>query len=320
MVTNRLQSAADAAQQVINLTVSSDDPALRELRAQALIILGDVARRRGDLARATDAYTQAQQIDPQLIDAQIGMGQVAVGQGQWGVALRYFEAAASLPGSADRADTQFWLAEGLLHGGDLDRATVAYNRAIELQPTFPEALLGIAQVQYAQNNAAAALDTVGRSLAQRPNYAEALLFKGKLLQEQGRTNEAMSAYDASIRASGQIAEAYYRRGLLLIRDEKYDSAVNDMRQAIALQPNFPEANYWLGRAYYAQGRIQSAHDAFKRAVDLNAAYTEALYYLGQAAENLGRRDEALNAYQTVVLADGGGEWGSRARDQLDRIQ
>ena len=320
LATNRLQSAADTAQQAINQTASTGDPALIELRAQALVTLGDVARRRGDLTKAADAYTQAQQIVPQLLGAQIGLGQVAVGQAQWGVALRYFEAAACLPGGNDRADAQFWLAEGLLRSGSLDRATDAYNRAITLQSIFPEAILGIAQVQYAQDNAAAALATVDRSLAQRPSYAEALLFKGKLLQEQGRTSEAKSAYDASIHANGQIAEAYYRRGILLIHDEKYDNAISDMRQAITLQPNFPEANYWLGRAYYAQGRVQSAHDAFKRAVDLNAAYAEALYYLGRAAENLGSRDEALNAYQMVILADSGGEWGTRARDQLDRIQ
>jgi len=320
LITNRLQSAADAAQQVINQTANTGDMAQREIRAQSLIVLGDVARRRGDMTKATDSYAQAQQIDPQILGVQIGMGLVAVGQGQWGVALRYFQMAASLPGGDSSADAQFWLAESLLRSGNLEGAMNAYNRAITIQPTFPEAFLGIAQVQYAQNNPATALDSVGRSLAQRPNYAEAQLFKGKLLQEQGRTSEAKSAYDASIRASGQIAEAYYRRGLLLIHDEKYDNAVSDMRQAITLQPNFPEANYWLGRAYYAQSRIQSAHDSFKRAVDLNAAYTEALYYLGRSAEDLGLRDEAINAYQTVVLADGGGEWGTRARDQLDRIQ
>ena len=267
-----------------------------------------------------ESYTQAQQIDPQLLGTQIGLGQVAVGQGQWGVALSYFQTATSLPGGDNNADAQFWLAESLLRNGNLDAARDAYNRALAIQPTFPEAFLGIAQVEYAQNDPAAALDSVGRSLVQRPNYAEAQLFKGKLLQEQGRTSEAKSAYDASIRASGHIAEAYYRRGLLLIRDQQYDSAISDMRQAITLQPNFPEANYWLGRAYYAQSRTQSAHDSFKRAVDLNVTYTEALYYLGRSAEDLGLRDEALNAYQTVVLADGGGEWGTRARDQLDRIQ
>ncbi|MEI6776951.1 MAG: tetratricopeptide repeat protein [Chloroflexales bacterium] len=320
LITNRLQSATDAAQQVVNQTANTGDPAMHELRAQSLVILGDVARRRGDMKKAMESYTQAQQIDPQLLGAQIGLGQVAVGQGQWGVALSYFQTATTLPGGDASADVQFWLAESLLRNSNLDAARDAYNRALAIQPTFPEAFLGIAQVEYAQNNPTAALDSVGRSLVQRPNYAEAQLFKGKLLQEQGRTSEAKSAYDASIRASGQIAEAYYRRGLLLIRDQQYDSAISDMRQAITLQPNFPEANYWLGRAYYAQSRTQSAHESFKRAVDLNATYTEALYYLGRTAEDLGLRDEALNAYQTVVLADGSGEWGTRARDQLDRIQ
>lgn len=317
--TNRYQSAADAAQIAVNQTAGASDPAQLDTRARALVVLGDVARHKGDLGRASDLYNQARQIDPQLIGAQLGMGLVAVGQGQWGVALSYFETAAGLPGADGDPQAQFWLAEGLLRSGDLARATAAYDRALSLQPTFPAALLGLAQAQYAQGQPDAAFDTVSRSLAQRGDYAEALLFKGKLLQERGDTGAAMDAYDASIRADGQIAEAHYRRGLLLISAEKYDSAINDMRQAAALQPNFPEANYWMGRAYYARGQIQSAHDAFKRAVDLNASYSEALYYLGLSAEDLGRRDEAIAAYQGVISSDSG-DWAARAREQLSRIQ
>ncbi|NTV63368.1 MAG: tetratricopeptide repeat protein, partial [Oscillochloris sp.] len=67
--TNRLQSAADAAQLAINQIGESSDPALR---AQALVVLGDVARNRGDLARASDLYDQAQKIAPQMIAAQLG--------------------------------------------------------------------------------------------------------------------------------------------------------------------------------------------------------------------------------------------------------
>jgi tetratricopeptide (TPR) repeat protein len=318
--TNRLQAASDAEQQVLAQTGDTANAELRALRAEALVTLGDVARRRADLPQASDYYAQALQLDPNLIAAQIGQGQVAVGQGQWGVALGYFEAAARLPGGDASAQAQFWLAEGLLRSGDLGRATTAYNQALAIQPTFPEALLGLAQVQYTQQNAAAAMETVQRSLGQRPAYAEALLFRGKLYQEQGQLDQALNSYNAAIRASSQIAEAYYRRGTLLIRNEKYADAASDLRQAVQLQPNFPEANYWLGRAYYAQNRLESARDAFKRAVDLNAGYSEALYYLGLTAEDMGRRDEAIVAYQTVLQSDGAGEWGARARAQLDRIQ
>ncbi|WP_129629923.1 tetratricopeptide repeat protein [Candidatus Oscillochloris fontis] len=320
LTTNRLQSAEDSATNVLIRTDPPADLLAVDLRAQALVLLGDVALRKPDLSLARQHYTEALQINPQMLSAQLGIGRVAVGEGQWGVALGYFETSANLPGGAQDADVQFWLAEGLLRIGALDRAMNAYQRALEIRPTFPEALLGLAQLQYAQGDPAAALLTVDQSLTQRADYAEALLFKGKLLQEYGRTDQALAAYDASIRASSQISETYYRRSLLLISAEKYDKAISDLRRAVMLQSNFPEAHYWMGRAYYARTQIEQAHTAFKQAVDLNPNYTEALYYLGLAAEDLGHRDEAIGVYQTVILADGAGEWATRARDQLNRIE
>ncbi|EFO80371.1 TPR repeat-containing protein [Oscillochloris trichoides DG-6] len=320
LATNRLQSAEDSAQNVLQRTQPPTDLVVADLRAQALVLLGDVALRKPDLALARQHYTEALQISPQMLTAQLGMGRVAVGEGQWGVALGYFETATNLPGGTQDANVQFWLAEGLLRSGALDRAMNAYQQALAIRPTFPEALLGLAQLQYAQGDPATALQTVEQSIGQRGDYAEALLFKGKLLQEYGRIDQALVAYDASIRASSQIAETYYRRSLLLISTERYDKAINDLRRAVTLQPNFPEAHYWMGRAYYARNQDDQAHDAFKRAVDLNPSYTEALYYLGLAAEDLDRRDEAIGVYQTVILADGTGEWATRARDQLNRIE
>ncbi len=320
LTTNRLQSAEDSAHNVLDRTQPPADLFAADLRAQALVLLGDVALRKLELPLAAQRYTEALQINPQMMSAQLGMGRIAIGDGQWGVALGYFETAAQLPGADQDAQVQFWLAEGLLRSGAMDRAMRAYQRALELQPTFPEALLGLAQLQHAQHDSTTALQTVEQSLAQRPDYAEALLFKGKLLQEYGRIDQALAAYDASIRSSSQIAETYYRRGLILIRTERYDDAISDLRRAVNLQPNFPEAHYWMGRAYYALTQLDDAYAAFKQAVDRNPNYIEALYYLGLAAEDLGHRDEAIGVYQTVIVTDQTNEWAPRARDQLSRIE
>lgn len=320
LATNRLQMANDQFLRVLELTVDTPDPDLRTIRAETLVSLGDISRKQGDLLGASGYYNQALTINPGLISAIIGLGQVEIGQNQWGVALGYFEQATRAPGGSEIPEAQFWLGEGRLHNGDLAGATTAYQQALTLRSTFPEALLGMAQTQYAQGDRSGALQTVNRSLAQRSSYAEALLFKGKLLQEQGNFTEALDAYDASIRANGRIPETRFRRAMIYISNETYDRAIDDLRQAVELQPNFPEAHYWLGRAYYAQNRTASALDEFNRATQLNGGFLEALFYSGLAAEDLGRRDEAVNAYQSVSLADPNGEWGDRARAQIDRLQ
>ncbi|GAB4432951.1 MAG: tetratricopeptide repeat protein [Chloroflexi bacterium OHK40] len=315
----RLADADAAENTVLSLTAGLGDPEALRLRAAALTTIGDVRRLSGDLPGATSAYTEAAQLDPTLIAAQLGQGLVAVGQGNWGVATGYFQTAAGMPGGFDDPLAQFWLGEALLRQGSLSSAIAAYDRALQLQSNFPDALLGRAQARYAQGDVAGALDEVGEALQQKADYAEALLFQGKLLQEQGRTVEALNAYNASIRANGNIAESHYRRAILQLQEGQYDAAVRDLRRVLQLQPNFPEAAYWLGRAYYAQGRLERALQSFQQAVALNGNYLDAIFYMGLVSEDLGRTAEAIGAYQTVIAIDPTSELAGRARTQIARL-
>ncbi len=315
----QLPRAVDAANAVLALTPDPGDPAQALLRAEALVTLGDVQRLSGDLEAAVSSYNQALQVNPTLIPAQIGLGLVAVGQGNWGVATSYFQTAASFPGGQDDPMAQFWLAEGLLRQGNYAGADAAYRRALELQPVFPEAYLGLAQLQRARGDIGAALETIEIALQQRGDYAEALLFQGKLFQELGRTTRAKAAYDASIRANGRIAETYYRRAMLLMQTGREDRAIRDLQRAIQLQENFPEAHYWLGRAHYARGRLQPALQSFRRALEFNANYVDAAFFIGLVSEDLGRTADAISAYQTVIGIDPNSYFASKAREQISRL-
>lgn len=316
---NRLEAAAQTAQRTLDLTANRTDPEAISARVNAFLALAEIARRRNDLAAAEQAYQQAIAVDPQSIPAHIGLGELAGGQGNWGVALAYFETAAALPGGDMNAAAQFWLGEALLRNDNLARALAAYQRALELQPQYPEALLGLAQTQYALGRAEEALQTVERAIQQKSNYAEAHLFRGKLLQEAGRFAEARAAYDAAIGANDRIAESFYRRALLAIRNGEYDQAIRDLNRATALQANFPEAYYWLGRAYYAQGRSESALQAIQQAITLNPNYSEAIFYSGLIAEDQANFAAARDAYQTLISREPTSEWGQRALAQIERL-
>jgi tetratricopeptide (TPR) repeat protein len=316
---NQLDTAAQTQLRAIELATTMENPAGQDLQAAALVSLGDVRRLQGRSDEASEAYDAALRLDPARVEAQIGRGQLAVGEANWSVAHGYFATAAAMPTGVTNPEAQFWLAESLLRRNDFTEATIFYERALELRAIFPEVYLGMAQVDYAQRNLDAALRNIELALKQRPTYAEAFLFKGKLLQEQGRDSEALVAYDRSIAANGRIAESHYRRGVLRIQSGDYDLAIRDLNRAATLQANFPEAAYWLGRAYYAQGRLEAALRAFRQAISYNANYAEAILYTGLVAEDLGYTAEAITAYQTVIQIDAQSEQAKRARLQLDRL-
>ncbi len=317
---NRLEAATQTAQQTLAATEGRSEPEARIARTESLLTLAEIARRRNEPDAAADFYRQTIALDPQSLRAHVGLGELASEQGNWGVALGFFETAARLPGGDADAKTQFWLGEALLRSNDLFRAMNAYQQALAIQPHYPAALLGLAQTYYAQGRADEALQTVERALQQDSSYAEAHLFRGKLLQEAGRFNEARAAYDAAIRANDRLAESFYRRALLAIRTGDTDQAIRDLNRAIALQRNFAEAHYWLGRAYYAQGRTESAQQAIEQALLFNPDYSEALFYSGLIAEDRGNIAAARSAYQTLVNREPTSEWGRRALAQLERLQ
>lgn len=315
----QFEAAATAHQRALDLLAAAADPEGLALRSTAFVSLADARRLQGRLDEASASYNQALQLDPVHIEAHIGLGLVAIGQANWGVAHGHFARAAALPGGDNHAPAQFWLAESLLRRDDLVGAASHFEYAIALQPNFPEAYLGLAQTRYAQRDLAAALATIELGLNQRPAYAEALLFKGKLLQEQGNMSQALDAYNRSITADAQIAESHYRRGVLRIQQGDYDNAIRDLSRAADLQANFPEAAYWLGRAHYAQGRLEPAWHAFQRAISYNATYVEAILYSGLVAEDLGRTTDAIDAYRAVIELDAQIEFTTRARLQLERL-
>jgi tetratricopeptide (TPR) repeat protein len=315
----RFSSAQSEAQRVLELTSSASDPAVLELRARALVLQGDVARLQGDLDGALSLYSQALGLDVDNVRATIGQGQAAVGQGNWDAALNYFERAIVLPGGAEDAEARFWLAEAQLRTQQFATAVDNYNRALTLQPIFPEALLGLAHAQRTLGDLNAANATIDQALVQRPNYAEALLFRGNNQREQGQITAAQDSYSRAVSANPDLAEVRFRRGTLYVEQQNYDRAVADLRAATRLQPNFPDAHYWLGRAYYAQGQFASAAQAFNAAIAQLPNFAEAYYYLGLSEEDQGNREAALAAYRNVVAIDGNSTWGVQASARIDRL-
>lgn len=258
------------------LELAGDD---QLLRAKALTGLGDLAQWEEQFDQAIAFYNEALTLVPDLLPAHLGLGKVALHRGNWAMAQSYFEQAITSDTGQHSPLAHFWYAEALLHQNKLYEAGESYRHAMELQGEsrerpYPEALLGLAQVQKAMGEPGNAEQTVNQALNMRPDYAEALLFKGKLLQEQDKTNQALQAYDASIRANDQLFETRYLRGLIFLERQQYDNAARDLQAATRLLPDNSEAYYWLGRANLSRNRPGPALTAFNRVIELQGEFLE----------------------------------------------
>lgn len=151
-----------------------------------------------------------------------------------------------------------------------------------------------------------ALAEFDRALQLNPRYLEALIHQGLVLQEMGRETQAEDSFRraaASIAPSSdglpapvaarlanqhaELAEAYAEAGAL-------DRAVEQYRRALELGPTFVDLRYRMARLLLEAGRSLEAREALEEVLRARPNFVDACAALGLAhylsGDALGARD------------------------------
>jgi tetratricopeptide (TPR) repeat protein len=188
----------------------------------------------------------------------------------------YRDASAAAPN--DPAINAAW-GELFLEKYNRPEAVKSFQAAIEADPKYPPALLGMAEA-LADDNPPQALDVARRALAVNPSFVDAHLFVARQAVDAGHRDEArrsiqkaLDVNPASLEAHALLAalayvedktpdfeaeaakaltispaygEVYRAAGDLAAHNYRFDEAVVLTRRALALQPNDPRALGDLG--------------------------------------------------------------------------
>jgi putative PEP-CTERM system TPR-repeat lipoprotein len=141
------------------------------------------------------------------------------------------EAASALPQNPDMLER---LARTQLLLGDKGQALKSYNQLIAVAPTRAYGYLGLAQLQVANQDYAAAEREVKRALEAEPSSQLAQRFGIQLAVRQGRTDEALAALHARQKAQPQEAYAYVAEADIEFSRKKMDAGIALLRKAIVL--------------------------------------------------------------------------------------
>ena len=164
---------------------------------------------------------------------------------------------------------------------DNRRARQDFERALELEGTHLDALLGLAQVQTADGDAPDAELTLRDAVRfHYPNWRPHLHL-GSFLMEQGRYDEAEDelskargmAEDSTGRPSGALAH------LLLLMDRPND-AIFHAKRAVELEPSAIHMDV-LGWSYLGVRQIPAAQTQFRKAILADPVYWPAHLGLGR---------------------------------------
>jgi tetratricopeptide (TPR) repeat protein len=234
----------------------------------AQLLLSRLKLATGDVVGAVKSAQDAKKNAPANPDAQLALARSLIAQRN--ITEAQPEVAALLAKYPQRAEPQALNGFILLQKKQTAEARAAFERALKLDPDYPEAYEGLLALDFRANRIADAVKRIDARLAQKPNNPT-------LLVVSARTYAAAR------------------------QPEKSETA---LRRVIELDPNNMPAYLLLGQSYIAQKKMDQAvaqyDEVSKRTQNVSASTMAALLVQLQR-----RDDEALKRYEAIVAANQG---------------
>ena len=177
------------------------------------------------------------------------------------------------------------------------------QRALELQPNHPVALLEQARRDLADGRTDDALATTERLLAQHPTYVPALVFHADQLARLGESSDARAVLERALRQDPGAWRLHDRLGMLLSEQGDLAAAAHELAEADRLAPD----RVTLARTHRFQvlqrmGRAQEIVD-LQAAEPLRVDRAGLAQVLGWAHETLANPELARGMYGLAVELD-----------------
>ncbi|MGH9330320.1 MAG: tetratricopeptide repeat protein, partial [Vicinamibacterales bacterium] len=214
------------------------------------------------VGRARDTCSQAQAANRSLADAQVCLGTVYAGTGEY------------------------------------ERAADAFRRAVQLQPESDAAHRGLASALEELGRYGEAEQTFLRAIALRPYYWEGRTWLGFFYKTRARFDEAVAQYREATLLSPDNPRAFAVLGGVLTLAGRYPEAIEACRRSLQLAPNPSAYSNW-GMVAYRQRRFTDAISQLEMASALSQDYRR-VGNLARASYWAGQRDRARQLYEEAL--------------------
>jgi len=172
--------------------------------ADAYLMFGLNFKEQKDTVRAINSFQKAVELNPDLIDAWINLGQLHAGLGNK-IAARYFD------------------------------------NAILIDPKSVASLHAKAQYLQDKNDLKGSIELYKKINNLDPQYEEAYYNTGLLYLDLDSIAKAQQAFDLAIKVNPTFVQAYFYRGVAAELQGKKTQAKSDYEQALKLAPDYEKA-------------------------------------------------------------------------------
>jgi tetratricopeptide (TPR) repeat protein len=246
--------------------------------SEAYNLLGWCYHQLNNLKEAVAAMDQAIDREVNNESNYVDLGMILVSHKRYAVALEAAKKAVEVAPSSYKA----YMLKGLVEKrmNHLAESVKSYQRAVGLNPSASEAVLGLALAQSADGLTEEAAATFESGIKKFPS-------EPKLFQEYGRMllnrwkgsndaaeSRAVALLDRAIALDASLAEPHYQLGNLALLKERPEEALRHLQVAARLDPKSSKIHFGLRRAYSRMGRSEEASKELELYNRLKAAESD----------------------------------------------
>ena len=175
-------------------------------------------------------------------------------------------------------------------------------------------LKGICEQQRGNLNAAS--DAFSRAIELDPNHTDAFVNLGLVKKILGDTTSAIALYKRALSLNPQEINALNNLGNLYLHLNDPQAGLKVLKKGVSLYPNSKELLSNLGLAYKLLSNFDRAADCLTKAVKLGAATSNVFLNLGIVLEQLRRSSEAIEWFEKIPRSDSLGQMAFARRATL----
>jgi putative PEP-CTERM system TPR-repeat lipoprotein len=192
-----------------------------------------------------------------------------------------------------------------------DDAKASFNRAAELKPDLPEALIGQGKSAVADKDLTAATQYSDQAIAKNPQNPEAWIFRGDLLRTQRKVPEALAAYDSALKLQPTNSSIRIVKANLEITAGKFADARADIEAARKIAPNSLGVLYVQALLEFSEGRNAAALETIQKVLRGAPDHMPSVLLAGSIQYALGATQQSEQDFKKYLTNNPGNMYASK---------
>jgi len=176
--------------------------------------------------------------------------------------------------TAEEIKASYKKATDLLRAQKWDEAEAALKEIQAKNAEIPEVYNNLGYVYAQKKDVAAAQAAYEKAIELRPSYGDAYTGLAQLYQEQGQTDKAMEVMTKASTANPDDQGVQLSLGIFYFNNQKYDEAEAAFKKVAAADASNVEVQYYLGIVAVNQGKTDEAVTHLEKYLSLSPTNTQ----------------------------------------------